>query len=304
MDTLRVRDLSVVFLSYDEPNADDNFNLLSEQVENPIRVHGVTGFDAAHKAAAEAARTERFVLVDGDAQVYPEFWNLDFRLPDHYKNGVLSFCARNVVNELSYGYGGLKIWTRSFIQNMRTHEAADDHTTAFEFCWLPNYHHFATEWNSTHINASPKQAFRAGYRETVKLLCPEGVLHPFEKLPYGSQRKLVQWLTLGADAPNGGLCIAGAQTAYYHLVKLGKSPNVVNDYAAIDSVFDQWTAKPNLEGDDWRKILQDKDDWMYEVECGDHWPFNARQSRLVKTFIRKQRPKYLNPLHPCAWDTE
>ena len=61
-----VADLDVIFLSYDEPNADENWADLKSKVPWATRVHGIDGSDAAHRAAGEASNTERFILVDGD----------------------------------------------------------------------------------------------------------------------------------------------------------------------------------------------------------------------------------------------
>lgn len=288
MEYIRPRDLSVIFLCYEEPNRQDNFDHLKEMVSHAVKVEGVKGFDAAHKAAAEAAETERFVLVDGDALTYPVFWDLVLRIPTRYENGVLSFCARNVVNELSYGYGGLKIWTRSFIQNMRTHEASESVHTAFEFCWLPNYFHFATEWNETHINGSELQAFRAGFREAAKLMAPEGVLMRFDSLPWPTRRKLVQWMTLGADAPHGDAAMAGAREAFSMLSTGTMSPALVNEYETADSAYRQWIECEDIE-DPLAKTFP---------------ALIPSVSRMVKTYIKAQRPKYLNPLEPCKPDTE
>ena len=46
----------VIFLSYDEPNADQNFMVSQPIVGNLLRVHGIKGFDSAHKACAALAR--------------------------------------------------------------------------------------------------------------------------------------------------------------------------------------------------------------------------------------------------------
>ncbi len=278
-------------LTFDEPNADDNFNHLSEIVPSSQlhRIDGVKGWDAAHKAAAEASNTERFILVDGDAKVYPKFWSQVLRLSPAYEKGVLSFCARNVVNELCYGYGGLKIWTREFVRKMQTHENSTDPLTAFEFCWLPDYYHFATCWNETLINASPKQAFRAGFREVFKLISPMGVLTRFEQLSYGSQRKLAQWLMLGLDAENGEYCVQGAQIAYRLALHEGVPLiDKVNDYAALDEMFEEY----GRFGTYWDSSTIQFD------------PLEPDASRAVKSFIRTPRKEFLNPLAQCAWDTE
>ena len=50
---MKVIEFDVVFLSYDEPNADLHYADLCNKVPWAKRVHGVKGSDAAHKAAAE-----------------------------------------------------------------------------------------------------------------------------------------------------------------------------------------------------------------------------------------------------------
>ena len=52
-----VADLDVIFLSYDEPNADENWADLKSKVPWATRVHGIDGSDAAHRAAGEASNT-------------------------------------------------------------------------------------------------------------------------------------------------------------------------------------------------------------------------------------------------------
>jgi hypothetical protein len=286
----------VVFLCYEEPNRQNNFDRLKERVSHAVKVEGVKGFDAAHKAAAEAAKTERFVLVDGDAHVYESFWDLSIRIPQKYERGVLSFCARNVVNELCYGYGGLKVWTRDFIQRMRTHEASESVRTAFEFCWLPDYWHFATCWSETHINGSPRQAFRAGFREAAKLMAPEGVLMNFESLPWPTRRKLVQWMTLGQDAMNGSWAMAGAHAAFKMLSSGKMSPTLVNDYVVAD---ESYASMADYLQTDERLCEFDLDFWVKQFR-----PLRYDDSRLVKTYLKARRPEYLNPLEPCKPDTE
>ena len=62
----KVADYDIIYLSYDEPNAEKNFADLCKKVPWAKRVHGVYGFDAAHKACADASDTDRFITVDGD----------------------------------------------------------------------------------------------------------------------------------------------------------------------------------------------------------------------------------------------
>jgi hypothetical protein len=89
------------------------------------RVDGVKGSDAAHKAAADASTTDRFVLIDGDNIPDLEFFNLQLKLDKESSNKVFRWKARNHINGLMYGNGGLSCWTKEFIYAMKTHENTD-----------------------------------------------------------------------------------------------------------------------------------------------------------------------------------
>ena len=65
----RVNDLDFVYISYMEPNKEQNWADLKNKVPWAKRVDGVKGFDSAHKAAAELAETHGDYL--GDAAHHP-----------------------------------------------------------------------------------------------------------------------------------------------------------------------------------------------------------------------------------------
>ena len=50
---LKIAEQDIIYLSYDEPNAEENYADLLSKVPWAKRVHGVYGSDAAHKACAE-----------------------------------------------------------------------------------------------------------------------------------------------------------------------------------------------------------------------------------------------------------
>ena len=75
-----IADLDCIFLTYDEPKKEEFWIKIQNMVPWATRVDGVKGSDSAHKAAAAASSTERFVLIDGDNIPDPEFFNLQLSL--------------------------------------------------------------------------------------------------------------------------------------------------------------------------------------------------------------------------------
>ena len=155
-----VTELDIFYISYDEPNAEENWADLLNKVPWAKRVHGVKGFDAAHKTCAEQSETDRFITVDGDNIVMDEFFNqaLEFPEKDHDGNdifeSIFSWNAKNLLNGLVYGNGGLKCWPKEYTLGINTHEAATD-GEGMEFCWKLNYIQMNDIFSEVHQTASP-----------------------------------------------------------------------------------------------------------------------------------------------------
>ena len=93
-------DSDIIYLSYDEPNAEQNYADLCKKVPWAKRVHGVEGSDAAHKACANISETERFITVDGDNQIREDFLNqeIDFKENADLNSRVISWARQNTIN--------------------------------------------------------------------------------------------------------------------------------------------------------------------------------------------------------------
>ena len=131
----RISDLDFVYISYMEPNKEENWADLKNKVPWAKRVDGVKGFDSAHKAAAETAETDFFISVDGDNIIDETFLlqTLDFEKTD--RKAVHRWRAKNSINGLVYGNGGLVGWDKETCLNMHTHENAKDKKAEIDFCW-------------------------------------------------------------------------------------------------------------------------------------------------------------------------
>ena len=72
-ELIDISDIDIVFISYDEPNADKNWIELKKIAPWAKRVHGIKGSDSSHKEAAKISETERVITVDGDNQINSDF---------------------------------------------------------------------------------------------------------------------------------------------------------------------------------------------------------------------------------------
>jgi hypothetical protein len=209
------------------------------------RVDGVKGSDAAHKAAASASGTDRFILIDGDNLPNPEFFNLQLRLDDSNRDCVFRWRARNHINALQYGNGGLSCWTKDFVYAMKTHENTDgDVKNDVEFCFYPNYWAMSDCYSTTYPNSSPFQAWRAGFREGVKMCLDRGAkptLEEFEKRVHSrNYDNLCIWQTVGADVENGFWAIFGARQGTYLTMLEDWDYRKVQDFDALEAIWKEY----------------------------------------------------------------
>lgn len=82
-EKFRILDYDIIYLSYDEPNAEKNYADLCSKVPWAKRVHGVEGSDAAHKACANLSETDRFITIDGDNTIDERFLNQEIDFSKH-----------------------------------------------------------------------------------------------------------------------------------------------------------------------------------------------------------------------------
>jgi hypothetical protein len=212
-----IADLDCIFLTYDEPKKEEFWIKLQNMVPWAKRVDGVKGSDAAHKAAARMSDTDRFVLIDGDNIPDPAFFNLQLSLNNNNRN---RWKARNHINGLMYGNGGVSCWTKDFVNNMKTHENTDGRDeTIVEFCFDPRYIAMYDCYSTTYPNGTPFQAWRAGFREGVKMCLDRGKkpsLQEFEqKVHARNYDHLCIWQSVGLDVENGWWAVYGARLGTY-----------------------------------------------------------------------------------------
>lgn len=243
--TFRVIDTDIIYLSYDEPNAEQNYADLCKKVPWAKRVHGVKGSDSAHKAAARLSESDRFITVDGDNRIRDDFLSqsIDFDANVDLTNKVISWTAKNQINGLMYGNGGLKCWPKEYVLNMRTHENADpDNIHAqVDFCWNTEYIQMNGTFSDIYNNGSPKQAWRAGFREGVKMALDRGMrvsIEDFHKNHWKNLHRLYIWLMVGADVENGMWAIYGAREGLWRTMCTDWDFVNVRDFDYLNAFYD------------------------------------------------------------------
>lgn len=218
----------IVFISYEEPNADENYALLRERFPMAKRVHGVKGIHQAHILAAKKCFTKMFWIVDGDAKVLDSF-NFDYVVTDWDLDCVHVWRSQNPVNDLVYGYGGIKLFPRKLTINMDT--SKPDMTTSISSKFKP----VKELSNITAFNTDPFNTWKSAFRECAKLSSKTIDRQKNEE----TEQRLKTWCTVGEDRPYGSYALAGARAG----CEFGLSDNIdlklINDFDWLKEQFDE-----------------------------------------------------------------
>lgn len=189
----------LVLISYNEKNADENYANLLQRFPMAKRLHGVKGIHQAHIAAAKMCFTKMFWVVDGDAQILDSF-NFDYEVDAWSEDAVHVWRSQNPINDLVYGYGGVKLFPRRLTINMDV--SKPDMTTSITTKFKP----MPEISNITAFNTDPFSAWRSGFRECVKLSSKIIDRQKDDE----TNKRLQIWQTVGKDRPFGEYAIQGA----------------------------------------------------------------------------------------------
>lgn len=224
----------VIFISYNESNADNNFELLKSQVPIAKRIHGVKGIHNAHIEAAKIAESNMFYVVDGDAIIDKDF-EFNKNINEFEQDTVYVWRSRNPINDLEYGYGGVKLLPTKY--TLMLDNTTTDMTTSISGKFVPKQQ----VSNISSFNTDEFSTWRSAFRECAKL-ASKTIQGQVDK---ETEQRLETWCTQGRDKPFGEYCIAGA----YAGRKYG-SDN-----------YSEQEALRNINNFDWLKQ-------KFEEECG------------------------------------
>ena len=256
---MKIIDQDLIFLSYDEPNAEENYADLLTKVPWAKRVHGVEGSDAAHKACADISETENFITVDGDTIIDSNFLKveLDFEELGATPEYQFSWSGKIDVNGLMYGNGSIKMWTRDFVKSMKTHENTDgSNETNIEFCYFDNYLQLNENFSTSIISSTPQQAWRAGFREGVKMSLNRGsTIKDLNSLWWQNYNRLLIWTMIGADVQNGLWTIYGAREGLYKTMCTDWDHIQVRDFTYLNQLWNN-KQKTEVSGSDLLEAIE------------------------------------------------
>ena len=174
------RPMDIIFLSYDEPNAEENWKKLKEKHPRAKRSHGVKGRTQAYYAAAAMSDTDYFFAVFPTIDIDDSF---DFAFqPDRMKNAChYIFHCKNPVNGLEYGHRAVILYNKhlclSTIHPSLDFTLSQPHTVVPQLC------------GTSHFNTTPEISWRVAFREVIKLCEMKPTVE--------SRHRLKKWCELG-----------------------------------------------------------------------------------------------------------
>lgn len=214
----------VVFISYDEKNADFNWERLLKKAPNAIRIHGVTGIMEAMKAAAGKVTTPWFYAVFGKTEVADTFqFNHCPNYLQHPANYI--FHAYNPILDYAYGHGAIVMYDTEWVRNVTEFDI--DFTMAHHTVVVPEISCI------NRVDIDPWAAWRTSFREVYKL-CYLQSISPSDE----NKKHLERWLTMSLTE-NGKWSQLAAQDAYV-MFNAGETVDI-NDWKLLRSMFDSKT---------------------------------------------------------------
>ena len=216
----------IIFISYNEAQADDSWKTLKDRFPYAKRIHGVKGIHQAHIEAAKIAATDMLWIVDADAIVLDSF---DFSyIPDiTNQDTVYVYTSINPINGLEYGNGGVKLFPRLATVNMDT--TTNDMSTSIsdKFKVVDEISNIAA------FNVNEFSTWRSAFRECAKLSSKtiKG------QVDDETNERLRIWTTVGKDKPFGEYCINGARAGMEFGLSNSSDLNLINNFDWLKEQF-------------------------------------------------------------------
>jgi|TARA_R110002074_G_scaffold101333_2_gene218790 hypothetical protein len=176
----KVKQMDIVFLSYDEPSAEKYWKVLKEKHPRAKRIRGIKGRTLAYHKAAEMSETDYFFAVFPTIELEDSF---DFTFqPDRLREAChYIFHAKNPVTGLEYGHRAVIMYNKhlcvSTIHPSLDFTLSQPHTVVPQLC------------GTSHFNQTPEISWRVAFREVLKLCEMKPTVE--------SRYRLKKWCELG-----------------------------------------------------------------------------------------------------------
>jgi hypothetical protein len=175
-----VRPMDIVFISYDEPGAEQRFNKLKAKFPRAKWCKGVQGQTLAYMTAAMMSETDYFFAVFPKIDLVDDF-QFDFQ-PDRLKNPChYIFDCYNEVIDCTYGHDGVILYNKRLV--LETTSPGLDFTLSKPVATVP----ILSAVNR--LDETPLLSWRTAFREVIKL--------KLQKPTVENNYRLKKWLTLG-----------------------------------------------------------------------------------------------------------
>jgi hypothetical protein len=220
--------IPIYFLYKDEENAEENWAQLKGRANHATPFKSVGTIFESHKAIADSCTEDKFYVVDGDC------WVLDnFKFEQEYSlnsRSVAVFRAKNPINGLVYGHGGIKLFSKDCFSAERLDKP--DMTTTLADAYI-KINVLASEHR---FNYSPYSTWRTAFREAVKLSSGINKNNNDQE----SLDRLTMWQQAGLEAAYGYFSIMGARQGVVYAKKHKNNLDKVNEFKWLEEQFIKW----------------------------------------------------------------
>jgi len=175
-----VKPMDIVFISYDEPSAEQRYNKLKERFPRAKWCKGIMGQTLAYITAASMSDTDYFFAVFPKNELSEDF---DFSFqPDRLRNPCHYIFDCYIPSiDLRYGWGGVILYNKDLVYKTTKPD--------LDFTMSQAHHSVPLLSAISNCNETPLLAYRSSFREVIKLLQMKPTVE--------SQYRLKKWLALG-----------------------------------------------------------------------------------------------------------
>jgi hypothetical protein len=232
--------LDVFMIKFDEPDVGANFARLRTVAPHSILIEGISGIRSAHVVCARRATTSHFWIVDADSRILDGFsFQLEFQ---PRSDEVAVWRAKNPINGLVYGHGGVKLFPSNAFCNAAENQSIDLATR------LTHRYRVVPVLASEHrFNMTPLLAWRSAFRECVKLAAG------FPQAGQKAAQRLATWCSIANEQRHSGWCLRGARDGRdYALANICNSEKLIriNDYSWLGKLFFELYGSAGLATDE------------------------------------------------------